>query len=471
MKKLPSYKEWLEWLSSRSSNFETYGSFLPEQEELLRELHKKLTAETKKVWTFSAPTASGKTHVMLLLADFLAQEHSVAVIVPNNYLKIETMSQKKLIKNEKIKGVKVLSLHEYIVSSSKYDFVLVDEAHNLRTSLELDTRVVKSFRVFEVEDIFENLADRFLPPGTDYNAQKLSTGDSRFVLRNIFKRFPSSRKIQRNLTAWAGFIYISGEYCEVKFVKAGGVWSFRLPRKKLILFSATPLSTEELVFYCGIDRSMAEKSVAVAAVSARKGQRIYYSVTDALTDELKLKHLCSLLNHYPNRSLVLFNNLASCRKAYKYLSMHLNKTHVFHISSYEESKSRMERYVEYLRYEDGILLSSSNIFWEGISVENLGLLVIADVPHPRPSLFELNSGRREDVRRLILRRLEQGLGRIGRTEKMGICVLLFDVERAVRGMMEELDPDIKKALRLKNISEVLKVVKEAAISARKMEEG
>ena len=465
MKKLPSYKEWLKWLSSRSSIFETYSSFIPEQEELFSELHKKLAPETKKVWTFSAPTASGKTHVMLLLADFLAQEHSVAVIVPNNYLKIETMSQKEFIKDEKIEEVKVLSLHEYIVSSSKYDFCLVDEAHNLRTSLELDTRVVKSFRVLEVEDIFQDLADRFLPPGTDYNAQKLSTGDSRFVLRKISSRFPSSRWIQKTLTSWVGFIYISAECCEVKFIKAGGMWAFRLPKKKLILFSATPLSIEELPFYCGIDQSLVEKSVTISRLSRRVGQRTYLSVTDALNDNVKLAHLCNLLDLYPRRILVLFNNLVSCRKAHQYLSGHLKKTQVFHISSYEESKSRMKRYIEYLKHDDGILLSSSNIFWEGISIKDLGLLVIADVPYPRPSLFELSSGQREDVRKLVLRRLKQGLGRIGRAENGGVCVLMFDVKRALRSVMKELDLDIRKELRFGSASEVLQIIREATVQA------
>jgi hypothetical protein len=458
--KLPSYKEWLKWLSSRSSIFETYGSFLREQEEIFWQLHKKLAAETKNVWTFSAPTASGKTHVMLLLADFLAHEHSVAVVVPNNYLKIETMSQKEFIKGEKIEEVAVLSLHEYVVSSSNYDFSLVDEAHNLRASLELDTRVVKTFRVFEVEDIFKDLADRFLPPGTDYNAQKLSTGDSRFVLREISNRFPSSRRIQRNLTAWTGFIYTSAKCCEVKFIKAGGMWSFRLPKKKLILFSATPLSTQELAFYCGIDPSLVEKSVTVP-LSRRAGQRTYLSVADVLNDDLKLIYLCNLLNLYPRRILVLFNNLVSCRKAHRYLSRHLTKTQVFHISSYEDSKSRMKRYIEYLKHDDGILLSSSNVFWEGISVKDLGLLVIADIPYPRPSLFELSSGQKEDARKLVLRRLKQGLGRIGRTENGGICVLMFDIKCALRGLMKDLDADIKRELRFGSASEVFQIVKAA----------
>lgn len=465
MKKLPSYKEWLKWLSSRSSIFKTYGSFLREQEELFNELHKKLTGKTQKVWTFSAPTASGKTHVMLLLADFLAQEHSVAVIVPNNYLKIETVSQKEFIQDEKIDEVKVFSLHEYVVSGSKYDYCLVDEAHNLRTSLELDTRVVKSFRVFEVEDVFKDLANRFLPPDTDYNAQKLSTGDSRFVLRVISNRFPSSRKIQRNLTAWAGFIYISDKYCEVKFIKAGCVWSFRLPKKKLILFSATPLSIKELAFYCGINKSFVEKSVTVPLLSRRGGPSTYFSVTEALNDDQKLAHLANLLNLYPRRILVLFNNLVSCRRARRYLSRNLRKTQVFHISSYEESRSRMKRYTEYLGHDEGILLSSSSVFWEGISVKDLGLLVIADVPYPRPSLLELSTGQKEDVRKLVLRRLKQGLGRIGRAGNGGICVLMFDVKRVLRGAIRELDPDIRKQLRFGNASEVLGSIKKVIVQA------
>lgn len=460
-----SYKEWLKWLSCRSSIFEAYGSFLLEQEKLFRELHKKLAAETRKVWTFSAPTASGKTHAMLLLADFLVQEHSVALIVPNNYLKIETTSQKKTIKDEKIEDVKVLSLHKYVVSSFRCDFGLVDEAHNLRASFGLDTRVAKSFRVFEIEDNFRDLANRFLPPSMDYNAQKLSSSDNRFVLRVISNRFPSSRRIQKSLTAWAGFIYISPECCEVKFIKAGGLWSFRLPKKKLVLFSATPMSTEELAFYCGFDKSLVEECVIVPPLTIRAKQRTYLSVTDVVNDNLKLTHLCNLLDLYPGRILVLFNNLTSCRRAYRYISRHLGKTHVFQISSYEESESRMKRYSEYLKHDDSILLSSSNVFWEGISVKDLGLLVIADTPYPRPSLFELSSGKKDDIRKLVLRRLKQGLGRIGRAQNGGICVLMFDLKRALRGMMKELDPDIRRELHFMSASNVLNTIKE--IIARK----
>jgi len=95
----------------------------------------------------------------------------------------------------------------------------------------------------------------------------------------------------------------------------------------------------------------------------------------------------------------------------------------------------------------------------------LGLLVIADIPYPRPSLFELSSGQKEDVRKLILRRLKQGLGRIGRAENRGICVLMFDMRRALRGVIEELDSNIRKELRFESISEVLKVTKEATVQA------
>jgi len=325
---------------------------------------------------------------------------------------------------------------------------------------------VKSFKLFKGEDIFEDLADRFLPSGTNYNCQKLSAGDSRFVLRKLSKPFQSSRKIQRDLTAWTAFVYISVECCEIKFVKVGGMWSFRLPSEKLILFSATPLSMEELDFYCGIDQSIVERSVIVPPLSIRETRGIYFSITDALSEEAKMAHLCDLLNYYPSRILVLFNNLVSCRKARRYLSTRLNKTNVFHISSYEESKSRMKRYLEYLKHDDGALLSSSNIFWEGISVKDLGLLVIADVPYPRPDLFALSSSQKEDVRKLVLQRLKQGLGRIGRAKNEGICVLLFNTKCVLRDVIKELDPGIRKELRFVSASDVLRFIKEVRVEAK-----
>ena len=94
-------------------------------------------------------------------------------------------------------------------------------------------------------------------------------------------------------------------------------------------------------------------------------------------------------------------------------------------------------------------------------MKDLGLLVIADIPYPRPSLLELSSGQKEDVRKLVLRRLKQGLGRIGRTRNGGICVLMFDIKRALRGRVKDLDADIKRELRFASASEVFQIVKAA----------
>lgn len=72
-------------------------------------------------------------------------------------------------------------------------------------------------------------------------------------------------------------------------------------------------------------------------------------------------------------------------------------------------------------------MTSSTVFWEGITIRNLKLLIIAEPPFPRPRLIELVKKKVTDGRLDMRRRLLQGLGRIGRKRgEFGVIITLFD---------------------------------------------
>ncbi len=90
MSNLASIDSWIAFMESISIPFQTYGSFFPEQRELLTIIYEELINETKNVWVLSAPPSSGKTHVICLVCKTLADSgEKTAIVVPSNFLKEE----------------------------------------------------------------------------------------------------------------------------------------------------------------------------------------------------------------------------------------------------------------------------------------------------------------------------------------------------------------------------------------------
>ena len=105
-------------------------------------------------------------------------------------------------------------------------------------------------------------------------------------------------------------------------------------------------------------------------------------------------------------------------------------------------KAREDIYRDFMRSEKGVLFTSSQVFWEGITIEDLRLVVFFDPPYPRPHLLDLRKGRKVYGKRDLVRRLNQGMGRIGRKDG-GIGVLLFDVKgisAKLNYQVSEMDP-------------------------------
>jgi len=128
-------KDWITSLESISKVHEKFGSFLPTQLELLKKSYDFLLEPQKPVITFTAPPASGKTHVITLVGNYLNSiGKATCIVVPNGELKNDFREQKTKIKSTGNLPL-ILSVAEYVRVRSKFNIALIDEAHNLQNTL------------------------------------------------------------------------------------------------------------------------------------------------------------------------------------------------------------------------------------------------------------------------------------------------------------------------------------------------
>jgi len=410
---------------------------LPEQEKLLSKVYERFQVSKKQIWTFSSPPSSGKTHVIALLAQFLSEENAVSVVVPNDYIKQQFHKQESLIMGN-LDGVDILNLMEYLRTKKAHDFVLVDEAHNLKSSLELNPNLVKAFELSPEDELCQDLQSRLLPAGKKFLAKQLSFTSGKEALDHLcaskYRKLAS--KISEDPTFWKCFVYVYREgKSRLLFVRSP-LCSFKTPSKVMMLFSATPLSADELFFYCGLYKEAIEETCVIEGVS--RGKRAFFSIPDSLSFNSKIDLLSNILKKNSCRTLVLFNNSMGCEKAYN--KMFIPNRGLFCIKT--RMKAREDIYRDFMRSEKGVLFTSSQVFWEGITIEDLRLVVFFDPPYPRPHLLDLRKGRKVYGKRDLVRRLNQGMGRIGRKDG-GIGVLLFDVKgisAKLNYQVSEMDP-------------------------------
>ena len=97
--------------------------------------------------------------------------------------------------------------------------------------------------------------------------------------------------------------------------------------------------------------------------------------------------------------------------------------------------------------KDVVLTSASSRFWEGVTIDNLRLVIIDALPYPSPRPFELRARRRRgDWRRsrmfrFMTRRLQQGIGRLVRGEaEWGIALVIDGRFNSQRGVIRSVLP-------------------------------
>jgi len=443
---IPPIITWITHLQELSIPFQKHGSFLPEQRELLDRVYKKMEHSDKKVWIFDAPPASGKTHVICLLSRaFRESGQTIAIVVPSNYLQEDFRNACSDICGG-LPNIDIMNLHEYLKTDKQYDYVIVDEAHNLKSFWEFEGQAVKNFNFSLSDKFYLNFLARYLPSERNFVARQISFASAKDMLDGL-KREPGFKaklqKVLDNPTSWRCFVYIWKEInvCTLKFVQLDDLRTFKLPNKHLLLFSATQLSDGELNFYCGISCDIIDRAEPVkSSAEWRNNQRLCISVKDSLSDADKLVLLKTLIKESNSRTLVLFNNFAKCAKAFKEINKNSNS--VFLLPN--RAPEKPEAYKAFLNLPNGVLFTSSTVFWEGVTIKELKLLIVIDPPFPRPRFIELLKGRPSNGKVDMARRLEQGLGRVGRKKgDSGIAILCFDLNRVGGSTFRNMFPNLK----------------------------
>ena len=270
----------IEWLKRRSKLFKEYGSFLPEQVLLIKRCLELIEKSHEKVVSICAPPASGKTHILALIANLLSsQGKKVAVVAPCGELVDNIADENKNIENPY--NFEIMTLSQFVQTEEDFDFLFIDEAHCIKSFAELDQNIIKSFYIGHESDLFVHLAT-FLPPTEKFIARILHAESAKRILETLilkrnFKK--SAMKLLNELSKWKGVIYIGKSWCRITFVPCDHIYSIKLPLKRMILFSATPLSKEELTFYCGIPQSeMGEFAKIDYQSNWKEKRRTYYIV-------------------------------------------------------------------------------------------------------------------------------------------------------------------------------------------------
>jgi len=423
MSKTLDYEQWLSNLRGLSKICQQYNGFLPAQLKLLREIYDSITVFNEKVVTFTAPPASGKTHVIVLSAVYLSLHgYKSCIVTPNGELSVDFKEEFKQITASDI-AIPVLSIPAYRKIKDTFDFVLMDEAHNLRSALELDNKLLKSFHFKQGDGFYETLVPQAI--SKKYSTRELNIETASDVLKKLCETeaYVDAKQILKTLTQWRCYCVSYGDMCVLKFLQADPKKRNILPKGRLFLFSATRLTEDELGFYCNIPKDLIKTLGEDQSIFTPKTNVSYGYVVFEEADKVKMS--MDLLQKSVLTTLILLNNKNNC----EIWASEFNKTfpdRVVVIESGLKHSERIKAYKKFLEKEGNILITSSNVFWEGINIKQLKLLLIPNIPFPQPTMLELTEGKSPEYQKIAERRLIQGIGRVGRVPKSrGICFLFF----------------------------------------------
>ncbi len=418
---LPAFADWVIDLQKISKVFRYYGSFLPSQLSLLRNVHSGINSTESPVLVFGAPPSSGKTHVIALCASYFESKgFSSCVVTPNTELIRDF--QRELRRVEISAKPQVLNIGAYVRRKDDFRICLVDEAHNLRSALEMSPEVVTTVRIDSKASFYPNV--RGVLEQTHSLQRELSPEDAHDLVVRLVDHIHSNplKRILGSLTMWRVFVVESDFGLEVKFLAADPTKRNLLPRNRLLLFSATPLDRTELEFYCNIPHNSVVEYQAPREEAGKANVR-YRFVPCATYDE-KLAVAMTILGSFKEPVLILINNNKECNR----WSLSLSKTfksRLVSVCSHLPYSERLTRYERFIRLKTGILVTSSSAYWEGINIKNLKMVVIPDRPYPKPTLLEIAS-KGTNFETVSKRRLIQGVGRVGRSPNtVSMCILLF----------------------------------------------
>jgi hypothetical protein len=425
--KLPTYQRWLHELKIYSKKFQKYGSFLQSQENLLRQIHEAISSCASRVSTFTAPPSSGKTHVIALCASYFHDNHvPTCIVTPNNELKLEFRNELAEIDSKSSIPLPVITVGAFISKRQDYELAFIDEAHNLRSAMELDKDFVKSVHLEKGEPLYHAVIHSLDRNHATYVAKELNPESAHDILsKMVGSRYEGdARQIMKTLSQWRGFLILCGDTCDLKFMAADPDRRNLVPRGRLFLFSATLLDSSELQFYCSIPKEMVRTTSGSGDEFVPKKSVAYHYVL-CESDYEKKNLAVTLLKGTKLRTLILLNSNSVCLNWKETLARWFGKR-VITIESGLHYTERLRIYREFVSHPSPILLTSSSVFWEGLTIRDLKLLIIPNPPFPQPSLLEIAEGRHPQYQRIAKRRLIQGMGRVGRSaQQSGACLLFF----------------------------------------------
>jgi hypothetical protein len=393
---------------------------------LLEKVYTMMLAKNAKIVSFTAPPASGKTHVIALCASDLRDRGiSTCIVAPCSEVKCDFTAELEEVYSNASTMLPVYTTGAYRKIKYRFDFVFVDEAHNLRSAIELDRDVVKSIHLERGDPLFDYVRRGFEKTGR-YTTKELSMEQASDILRRIqnIEYRKEAGYLLRSLSQWRSFGTIFDDACDLKFLSADPQKRSLMPNGRLFLFSATSLSKDELEFYCGIPKTSV-RTVRMATKGFAPKNNISYYAVKCKSDIEKKKFIISILRTFKTPTLILLNNNTACLEWKKDLAETLEHR-VVAINSGLDYETRLRIYKQFVRRPDQVLLTSSSAFWEGITIKNLKLLIIPNMPFPQPTLLDIAKRRHTEYREIARRRLVQGIGRIGRVPgEKGFCLLLF----------------------------------------------
>ena len=319
-----------------------------------------------------------------------------------------------------------MTIGRYAAKRNEFQLALVDEAHNLQSAIELDSSIVRVVHIPSNSEEFDIVVS-LLPRGNHNSTQELNptlAHDILEALQNFSPRQISFKRILNNLSSWRIFGVTSDSGYDLKFLAADPERRSLMPKGKLLLFSATPLDKEELDFYCSIKIESVE-IFGDSAVGFLPKPNVAYCYVEAESDDEKKAFATSILRQSGRPTLILMNNNSTCLDWGSYLEREF-PDRIFTIRSHLSYSARLKGYLQFQQLANPILVTSSSVYWEGINIKDLRILIVPNPPFPHPNLLEIASNKHAQNKKITSRRLIQGAGRVGRGgQGRALCLFLF----------------------------------------------
>lgn len=422
------FRGWFLRLSGNSGIVAKGGKLLPKQVLLIGRIYRFLATESKRILFLSAPPASGKTHVICLVsADLAAFGVRTAVVVPSSELLHDFYQGLKSISHTPNLGIDILTMQAFLQVREDYEIALIDEAHNVRSGFELNQSIYRVLDISDLTPLVDSIVHDRKIRGMRVVTKIIDGEDKESLLKIVYSemRYKWLKSIYRSRSKWIVAISSSPTQTILYMLIADPYQRRITANASTVLISATPLDDDELELYCGIEPTEVCRShIPVEADSVSSS--FYFAPNKRIEFAYGIELVCKLLAARSVRTLILLNRPVTYRRWFEHLEDNGFGTRMVGIVGGEGGKARLRKFSEFMSNEDSILLTNSTVFWEGINIKDLRLLIIAEEPNPRPNLIDVYNGRSWVSGRIMRSRMIQGVGRIGRmSEDDGICLILF----------------------------------------------